>query len=98
VEFKKAYEAANGAGSANAFAAYSYDAYLIFAEAAKRAVGKAKPGTPEFRTALRDSILEIRELIGTQGIYNFKAGEAYGVDERSRVLVKVDKSEWQFMP
>jgi branched-chain amino acid transport system substrate-binding protein len=52
-DFVKGYEAANGPGSANGFAAYSYDAVLIFTAAAEKALAKGKPGTPEFRTADR---------------------------------------------
>lgn len=97
-EFVKAYEAANGAGSANGFAAYSYDAVLMFRNAAARALKKAKPGTPEFRTAMRDELRNIKELVGTQGVYSFKSGTPYGVDQRSVVLVKVDKGAWKLVP
>jgi len=96
-EFVKAYESANGAGSANGFSAYSYDAILMFKDAAARAVKKAKPGTPEFRTALRDEMYNIKELVGTQGVYNFKPGTPYGVDQRSIVLVKVEKGTWKLV-
>jgi branched-chain amino acid transport system substrate-binding protein len=96
-EFTKTYEAANGAGSANGFSAYSYDAVLMFNDAAPRALKKAKPGTPEFRTALRDEMRAIKELVGTQGIYNFKAGSPYGVDQRSAILVKVEKGNWKLV-
>jgi branched-chain amino acid transport system substrate-binding protein len=96
-EFVKAYESANGAGSANGFSAYSYDAILMFKDAAARALKKAKPGTPEFRTALRDEMYNIKELVGTQGVYNFKPGTPYGVDQRSIVLVKVEKGTWKLV-
>jgi branched-chain amino acid transport system substrate-binding protein len=97
-EFVKSYEAANGAGSANGFAAYSYDAVQIFKAAAEKAVTKAKGGTPEFRQAFRDAIRENREIIGTQGIYNFKPDSPYGVDERAIILVKAEKGAWKLVP
>lgn len=96
-EFVKAYESANGAGSANGFAAYSYDAILMFKDAASRAVKKAKSGTPEFRAALRDEIRNIKELVGTQGVYTFKPGTPYGVDKRSVILVKVENGVWKLV-
>ncbi len=96
-EYVKSYEAANGAGSANGFAAYSYDAVLMFNDAAGRALKKAKPGTPEFRTVMRDELRNIKELVGTQGVYNFKAGTPYGVDQRAIVLVKVEKGVWKLV-
>ena len=96
-EYVKSYEATNGAGSANGFAAYSYDAVLMFNDAAGRALKKAKPGTPEFRTVMRDELRNIKELVGTQGVYNFKAGTPYGVDQRAIVLVKVEKGAWKLV-
>lgn len=96
-EFVRAYEEVNGAGSTNGFSAYSYDAVLIFKDAATRALKKATPGTPEFRTAIRDEIRNIKELVGTQGIYNFKSGTPYGVDKRSVILVKVHQGAWQLV-
>lgn len=96
-EYTKAYEGANGAGSANGFSAYSFDAVKMFNDAAPRAIKKAKPGTPEFRTALRDELRNIKELVGTQGVYTFKPGTPYGVDQRSVVLVKVEKGNWKLV-
>ena len=58
----------------------------------------AKPGTPEFRTALRDAIFTTKELVGTHAIYNFKPGESYGVDERSLVLVRLVDGQWKYQP
>lgn len=81
----------------NAFSAYAFDGWLIFADAAKRALGKAEPGTVEFRTALRDAIVSTKELVGTHAVYNFKPTERYGTDERSRVLVTLEKGTWKLM-
>ena len=96
-EFTKWYEAANGEGSANGFAAYSYDAAKIFAKAAPLALSRAKPGTQAFRDALRAALREAKEIVGTQGIYNFKPDTAYGVDERSVILVKAEKGTWKLV-
>ncbi len=96
--FVKDYEAANGAGSSNGFAAYSHDAAKIFQVTAEKALAKAKPGTQEFRDAFRDAWRETKEIVGTQGIYNFKPGSPYGVDERSIVLVQVNKGVWKLVP
>ncbi|MGZ5236046.1 MAG: ABC transporter substrate-binding protein, partial [Caldimonas sp.] len=85
--------------STDAFSAYSFDGYLVFADAAARALAKgAEPGTPAFRVALRDAIATTREVVGTHGVYNFKAGNVYGVDERARVVVKVENGAWKYVP
>ena len=67
----------------------------MFADAAARALAKAEAGTPEFRVALRDAIFSTKEVVGTHGVYNFKPGDLYGVDQRARVIVKLDKGQWK---
>jgi branched-chain amino acid transport system substrate-binding protein len=95
IDFRKKFEAMYGAGSANPLAAYGHDAYLIFADAAGRALKKAKPGTPEFRVAMRDELRNVKELVGTHAVYNYgTAGTPYGVDERGAVLARFEKGKW----
>ncbi|MBV8191301.1 MAG: ABC transporter substrate-binding protein [Alphaproteobacteria bacterium] len=96
--FREDYQKANGAPPTDGFSAYSFDSWLIFLDAAKRAMAKAKPGTPEFRTALRDAIFTTKDVVGTHAIYNFKPGESYGVDERSLVLVRLVNGQWKYEP
>jgi branched-chain amino acid transport system substrate-binding protein len=99
MDFRAAYQKANGALPTDAFSAYSFDAWLLFTDAAQRALAtKAEPGTPAFRVALRDAIVNTRELVGTHGVYNFKPDNRYGSDERSRVMVKLEKGEWKLVP
>lgn len=96
-EFVNRYDGANGKGSWNGFAAFSYDAVLVIENAIPRALKKAKPGTPDFRKALHDEIRAVKELAGTNGIYEFKAGSSYGVDERSVILVQVKNGNWRLV-
>jgi branched-chain amino acid transport system substrate-binding protein len=96
--FREAHQKATGVVPTDGFSAYSFDAWLIFLDAAKRALPQAKPGTPEFRTALRDAIFNTKELVGTHAIYNFKPGESYGVDERGLVIVRLMDGKWKYEP
>ena len=98
LDFRTAYQKANGAAPNDAFSAYSFDAWLLFADAAQRAMAKAEPGTPQFRVALRDAIVSTKELVGTHSVYNFKPDNRYGSDERSRVVVKLEKGQWKLVP
>jgi branched-chain amino acid transport system substrate-binding protein len=98
MDFRAAYEKANGASPTDAFSAYTFDAWLVFLDAAKRALAtKVEPGTPEFRVALRDAIVNTKELVGTHSVYNFKPDDRYGSDERSRVVVKLEKGKWKLV-
>jgi branched-chain amino acid transport system substrate-binding protein len=96
--FRDAHQKANGAAPTDGFSAYSFDAWLIFMDAAARAMAAAKPGTPEFRAALRDAIFTTKELVGTHAVYTFKPGESYGVDERGLVLVRLTNGQWKYEP
>jgi len=96
LDFRAAFQKANNAPSTDAFSAYSFDAYMVFADAAARA--KGEPGTPAFRQALRDAIFSSKEVAGTHGVYNFKPGDLYGVDERARVIVKLENGLWKLVP
>src|SRR6195256_2225081 len=87
--FREAYQKANNAAVSDAFSAYSFDAWLVLLDAAKRALQKAQPGTEEFRTAFRDAMQTTNETVGTHGVYNFKPGGFFGVDERARGLVQL---------
>jgi len=82
LDFRAAFQKTNNAPTSDAFSAYSFDGWLVFADAAARALAtkKVEPGTPEFRTALRDAIMSTKEVVGTHGVYNFKAGNLYGVE------------------
>lgn len=97
LEFTEAYEGKFGEGSRNAFAAYSWDAYLLADNAIKAALKKATPGTPEFRAAIRDALENSEEVVGTHGVYNMSATDHTGVDERAAALVQVEKGDWKLV-
>jgi len=96
LDFRSTFQKVNNAASTDAFSAYSFDGYMVFADAAARA--KGEPGTPEFRASLRDAIFSTKEVVGAHGVYNFKQGNLYGVDERARVIVKLDNGQWKLVP
>jgi len=96
MDFRSVFQKVNNAPTSDAFSAYSFDGWLVFTDAAARA--KGEPGTPEFRLSLRDAIASTKEVVGTHGVYNFKPGNLYGVDERARVIVKLDNGQWKLAP
>ncbi|HEX9183852.1 MAG TPA: ABC transporter substrate-binding protein [Burkholderiales bacterium] len=97
LDFTKRYEAQFGAGSRNAFAGYTNDAVMLLGAAIPEAVKKAKPGTPEFRAALRDALENVKNVVGTHGVYSPTAANHNGLDERARVLVRVEGGTWRLM-
>ena len=99
MDFRAAYQKANGQPTSDGFSAYSFDAWLVFLDAAKRAMATgAKPGTPEFRVALKNAIFSTKDLVGTHAIYNYKPSDSYGVDERALVMVRLVNGQWKYEP
>jgi branched-chain amino acid transport system substrate-binding protein len=96
-DFIQRYEQAFGAGSRNAFAGYSYDGFLLLNAAVPAAMAKAKPGTPEFRSALRDALESAKNVVGAHGVYSMTAKDHTGLDNRARVLVQVKDGAWRLM-
>jgi branched-chain amino acid transport system substrate-binding protein len=90
----KAYEAKYGPNSRSQFAGHSYDAFLILERVIPVALKKAKPGTPEFREAIREALLTERDIAASQGVYNFTEKDRYGLDDRSRILLTVKDGKY----
>ena len=80
-------------GTRSTFGGHMYDAYILLSKAIPEALKKAKPGTKEFRAALRDA-LENSNVIGTHGVFVMNAHDHNGLDNRARVMVKVENEKW----
>ena len=97
LEYIKAYEGANGAGSHSTFGAHAWDAGLLLQRAIPEALKKAKPGTAEFRAALRDALENTKELAATHGVFSFSATDHKGLDGRSVVMVVIENGTWKLL-
>ena len=92
------YEAAYGKGSVSTFGAHAWDAGLLMSAAVPVALKKAQPGTPAFRAALRDALESVKELPGAHGIFNMSPADHLGMDQRARVMVKIEGGTWKYQP
>jgi branched-chain amino acid transport system substrate-binding protein len=90
----KAYEAKYGASSRSQFAGHSYDAFLVLERIIPVALKTAKPGTVEFREAIRQALMSERDIAASQGVYNFTDKDRYGLDDRSRILLTVKDGKY----
>jgi branched-chain amino acid transport system substrate-binding protein len=90
----KAYEGKYGAGTMSTFGANTFDAGLLLQKTIPEALKKARPGTPEFRQALRDALERAREVVGAQGVFSMTAQNHNGMDQRSRVMMTVKGGRW----
>ncbi|CAN7716686.1 ABC transporter substrate-binding protein [Neorhizobium tomejilense] len=98
LKYVTAYEGKYGPESRSLFGATIWDAFLITANAVPFALEKARPGTPEFRTALRDAIEETKELVGSQGVFNLSKTNHNGTDLRAETLVRIKNGKWVYIP
>jgi len=96
--YVSAYESAFGKGSVSTFGAHAWDAGLLMSAAIPVALKAAKPGTPEFRAALRDALEQVKDLSGAHGVFSMSATDHLGLDQRARVMVKIENGTWKYQP
>jgi len=95
MQFKNQFEAANGKGSANQFAAHAYDVVVVLQKAVPIALKKARPGTPEFRAALKEAFETMGRTPVSQGMLNWTATDHFGYTPETGVLLKIVSGDWQ---
>jgi branched-chain amino acid transport system substrate-binding protein len=91
------YEAKYGKDSRSTFGGHAYDAYLLLSVAVPEALKKGKPGTPQFRAALRDALEGIKELPATHGVYTMTPTDHNGLDNRARTMIRIDDGKWMLV-
>src|SRR6201993_2603784 len=89
-----AYEAKYGPNSRSQFAGHSFDAFQVLQRVIPAALKTVKPGTPEFREAIRQDFLSEHEIAASQGVYNFTEKDRYGLDDRSRIILTVKDGKY----
>ena len=98
VAFLKLYEAKYGPGSISQYAGHAWDAIKLLDVAIPIAIKKGKPGTVEFREALRDALEnDIHNVVGVQAVYNMTPEDHTGIDQRGMVMVKVVNGAWKLV-
>ena len=95
VDFVQKYEKHFGPGTRNQFAAHTYDALLVLQRAVPEALKKGKPGTKEFRAALRDALENIGEIAVTQGVFRFSQKDHFGLDANARMMLTIANGNWK---
>lgn len=79
------------------FGANVYDAGILLEKAVPVALKKAKPGTVQFREALRNALENTKEVAGTQGVYNMSPTDHSGFDKRGREMIIVKNGQWKLL-
>jgi branched-chain amino acid transport system substrate-binding protein len=96
LDYKQKYEAKFGPGTLTTFGANAWDAMLILQQAIPVALKRAKPGTVEFRTALRDAIEGVRNLPTTHGMMNMSPTDHSGYAADAPVIITITGGKWAY--
>lgn len=89
VDFVTKYEALMGPKTRNQFAGHSYDFQVTMEKVLPAALKKAKPGTPEFRAAIRDSLEGMGRTVFAHGVMNWTKEDHWGYTLETGVMLKV---------
>jgi branched-chain amino acid transport system substrate-binding protein len=89
IDFVTKYEKAYGPGSRNQFAAHAYDAQIVLEKVLPAALKKAKPGTPEFRQALKDGMETMGRTVFSHGVMDWTPQNHWGYTNETGVMLKV---------
>ena len=98
VKYVTEYEKAYGKGSANQFGAHAFDVVIVLEKAVPIALKKGKPGTKEFRVALKEALETMGRTPVSQGVLNYTATDHFGYTPETGVLLKIVGGEWQVVP
>ena len=93
-DYVSRYEAKYGAGSRTTFGGHAWDAYILLQRAIPEALKKGQPGSKAFRAALRDALEASKEVAGSNGVFTMTSGDHNGMDNRARVMVRIDNGKW----
>ena len=94
VDFVTKFEKANGPGSRNQFAGHSYDFGIVMEKIVPVALKKGKPGTPEFRNALRDAMETMGRTVFAHGVMNWTPTDHWGYTNETGVMLKVSDGKF----
>lgn len=82
----------------NLFGAHLWDTLVLVQNAVPNALKHGKPGTAEFRAALRDELERTKDVYLNNGLTNMSAEDHNGYDKRSAFLIKVEDGRFRLLP
>lgn len=95
MDFVQRFEKINGPGSRNQFAGHAFDASVVLDKVIPVALKKAKPGTPEFRSALRGALETMGKTAVCHGSLAYTTKDHWGFTKDTGVILKVVSGDWK---
>ena len=72
-----------------------FDMLLTLEKALSGALKKAKPGTKEFRLALKEGMETMGRTVFSRGVMNWTAADHWGFTNETGVMLKVVNGHWK---
>lgn len=94
-DFVAKYEKAYGPASRNQFGGHAYDTIVVLEKVVPVALKKGKPGTKEFRAALRDAVETMGRTVVSHGVLNYTKDNHWGFTTETGVILKVVNGDWK---
>jgi branched-chain amino acid transport system substrate-binding protein len=91
------YKAANGGVEPNQFAANLVDCLELFKQVVPAALKKGKPGTPEFRAALRDELENVKDVHLNNGLLTNSPTDHAGFDPKASYMIKIENGAFRMI-
>ena len=98
MRFVTAYEGKYGTGTRSLFGATLWDAFLLVSTATPTAQKAGAPGSPAFRTALRDAMENVRGLAGAEAVFTLTPTDHSGAQADSQVMVEIRDGAYRLLP
>ena len=95
MDYMVKYGNAYGKDTHNQFGGHAYDVPVVLEKAVPLALKKAKPGTPEFRAALKDALETMGRTVVAHGVLNWTKDDHWGYTNETGVIVKVVNGDFQ---
>ncbi len=95
IDFVQKYEKAMGPGTRNQFAGHAYDSQIVLEKVLPVALKKAKPGTKEFRAAIRDAMENMGRTIFSHGVMHWTKDDHWGFTNETGVMLKVVNGDFK---
>ena len=91
----EAWEKVYGVNSRNSFAAHAYDASVVLQKIIPMALKTAKPGSKEFRGALKAALENAGPIPLFHGTVNYTATDHAGYTDDTGVIMRITNSDWK---
>jgi branched-chain amino acid transport system substrate-binding protein len=95
LEFLKIFEAKYGPGSRSTFAGHLWDAVKLLEAAIPAALKQAKPGTVQFREALRTALENCKGVKGVSAVYSMTPNDHSGINQLGVAMIRIEKGGWK---